>query len=130
MNLILVMAGGFLGAICRFGISYIYETKAGEFPIGTLSINIIGCFLLGWLYSFARERSKISSKLILFIGTGFTGSFTTFSTFSVETYNLFSAENYFTAVLYIMLSIGLGLLFVYIGNGIVKWAPYRKGGLR
>jgi fluoride exporter len=128
LNLILVMAGGFLGAICRFAMIQIIRVEPSEFPAGTLSINIIGCFLLGWLYSFARGKNHINARYVLFLGTGFIGSFTTFSTFSVETLNLLRDANYIAAAMYTVLSIGAGLVAVNIGNRFAQQYFTKKEG--
>ena len=95
MNLLFVMIGGFFGAISRFALGEWIHTSNG-FPLGTLFINLIGCFFLGWFLTFVSQKKKIRPELTLLIGTGFVGSFTTFSTFSVETLNLIAAGSYFS----------------------------------
>ena len=87
MNVLFVMIGGFFGAISRFALGEWIHTSNG-FPLGTLFINLIGCFFLGWFLTFVSQKKKIRPELTLLIGTGFVGSFTTFSTFSVETLTL------------------------------------------
>ena len=95
MNLLFVMIGGFFGAISRFALGEWIHTSNG-FPLGTLFINLIGCFFLGWFLTFVSQKKKIRPEFTLLIGTGFVGSFTTFSTFSVETLNLIAAGSYFS----------------------------------
>lgn len=114
MQLISVMLGGFFGAITRYKIGDWIQAGNG-FPIGTLLINLIGCFSLGWFLTFITIRKKIKPELALLIGTGFIGSFTTFSTFSLETILLFQNEQAVYAVLYILISIIFGLLMTYLG---------------
>lgn len=114
MNIFIVMVGGFLGAVCRYALGQWIPTYGG-FPVNTLLINLSGCIFLGWLFTFISQRKKVSPQLSLFLGTGFTGSFTTFSTFSVETIHLFQNDALIAASLYIVISVFVGLFFVYIG---------------
>jgi len=111
------MIGGFFGAICRYGFGELILTD-GRFPFATLLVNLLGCFILGWLLTFVAQRRNVSPGIPLFFGTGFTGSFTTFSTFSVETIQLFQNGFVFLALLYILISICLGLCLTFIGYKI------------
>ncbi|MFZ0445939.1 MAG: fluoride efflux transporter CrcB [Bacillus sp. (in: firmicutes)] len=117
MNLLLVMIGGFFGAISRFVLGEWIHTSNG-FPIGTLIINLIGCFFLGWFLTFVSQKKKIRPQLTLLIGTGFVGSFTTFSTFSVETLNLLQQGLLFQGLLYVLTTIILGLGLTYLGRKV------------
>ena len=114
MNLLLVMIGGFFGAISRFALGEWIQTSNG-FPLGTLFINLIGCFFLGWFLTFIRQKKKFRPEFTLLIGTGFVGSFTTFSTLSVETVELFEDGRFLIGVLYIFVSIAGGLLMSRLG---------------
>ncbi|HLR63495.1 MAG TPA: fluoride efflux transporter CrcB [Lentibacillus sp.] len=115
MNVLLVMIGGFFGAISRFAMGGWIYTNNG-FPLGTLLINLIGCFLLGWFLTFVSQKEKIKSEITLIIGAGFVGSFTTFSTFSLETINLFQRGFMLQGILYILATVILGLAFTYLGS--------------
>ncbi|MFC2949778.1 fluoride efflux transporter CrcB [Virgibacillus sediminis] len=108
-----VMAGGFLGSMIRYFLGE-WVHAGGGFPLGTFLINLSGCFLLGWFMT-ASVKKKVQQKYIWMIGTGFLGSFTTFSTFSVETVGLIEDGAIGTAVLYVGLSIILGMLLAYAG---------------
>jgi CrcB protein len=108
------MLGGFFGALTRYGIGEWLQTENG-FPLGTLFINLIGCFFLAWFLTFITIRKNIKPELTLLIGTGFVGSFTTFSTFSLETILLFQHGQGVYAVLYILTSIIFGLMMAYFG---------------
>ncbi|WP_257348869.1 fluoride efflux transporter CrcB [Pseudalkalibacillus decolorationis] len=114
LNVLLVMVGGFVGAICRFSIGEWISVVEG-FPIGTLSVNLAGCFVLGWFLTMVRLRKRKMAGVTLLIGTGFIGSFTTFSTFSVETIKLFQDGNFLIALIYILVSVFVGLLFTFFG---------------
>ncbi|GLY09478.1 fluoride efflux transporter CrcB [Pseudobacillus badius] len=113
-----VMTGGFVGAISRYGFGEWIDPVHG-FPLGTLLINLIGCFLLGWFLTYVSRSPRVKPEVVLMIGTGFIGSFTTFSTFSVETIRLVQAGSVLLAVLYVLLSTLAGLLLAEAGR---RWA--------
>ena len=117
MNLLFVMIGGFFGAISRFALGEWIHTSNG-FPLGTLFINLIGCFFLGWFLTFVSQKKKIRPELTLLIGTGFVGSFTTFSTFSVETLTLLQQGLIFQGLLYVLTTTILGLGLTYLGRKV------------
>ncbi|MBY0148265.1 fluoride efflux transporter CrcB [Neobacillus niacini] len=114
MKVLFVMLGGFIGAIARYSIGEWIHTNNG-FPLGTLLINLLGCFLLGWFLTFITIKKKIRTEYTLFLGTGLIGSFTTFSTFSVETIRLLQNGFLLNGALYILTSILFGLLLTYLG---------------
>lgn len=115
MKCILVMIGGFFGAISRFALGEWIHTENG-FPLGTFLINLIGCFVLGWFLTYINQTKKFKSEFTLIIGTGFIGSFTTFSTFSVETINLFQQGLMFFGLTYVFATTIFGLLLAYFGR--------------
>lgn len=110
MNFVAVGLGGFIGAILRYSVGIWIPTTNG-FPVNTLIINLVGCLFLAWFFTSTTKRWVINSQLKLAIGTGFTGAFTTFSTFSVETLNLIENQQFLMALVYVFLSIvgGIGL---------------------
>ncbi|MFJ7736533.1 fluoride efflux transporter FluC [Lysinibacillus sp. NPDC097287] len=105
-----VGVGGFLGAMTRYGFSKIIPQENG-FPLSTVCINSIGCFCLAWLFTKYTKRTPV----ILAIGTGFLGAFTTFSTFTVDALLLVEQGKWFLAGSYIASSVGGGLLFAILG---------------
>jgi CrcB protein len=111
MNVLLVGAGGFFGAMARFFVS---KWFAGRFqsaiPYGTLSINLAGSFLLG-LMAGAEPWNAVR----LLIGTGFLGAFTTFSTFKVESVRLWAEKRYLAFWAYIGLSYTAGIALAFAG---------------
>ncbi|MCM3668714.1 fluoride efflux transporter CrcB [Mesobacillus maritimus] len=113
MNILFIMLGGFFGAISRFQLGEWLHTDQG-FPLGTLAVNLLGCLILGWFTAFA-QRKGLRAESSLLIGTGFLGSFTTFSTFSVETMNLVVTGEMLLAITYVLVSIGAGLLLAFAG---------------
>jgi fluoride exporter len=112
VNALYIMAGGFVGSICRYVLGE--WISVGSFPFGTLLVNLAGCFFLGWFLTYSSQRGTIQPELALMIGTGFTGSFTTFSTFAGETAVL-AGESLPGALLYILLSIVMGIVFSFLG---------------
>ncbi|MDQ0219930.1 fluoride efflux transporter CrcB [Peribacillus cavernae] len=115
MDLFFIMIGGFLGTICRYQAGEWLQAENG-FPLSTLIINLLGCFLLGWLHSFSGRKTKRNPRLVLVLGTGFIGSFTTFSAFSIETVMLAESGHIWLAILYVVISISFGLLFTVAGK--------------
>lgn len=122
MKILLVFIGGFAGAICRFLMSeFIHSGSA--FPLGTFIINLIGCFFLAWFLTIATNRMNV--EFILFLGTGFTGAFTTFSTFSVEIVRLLEAGELAVSLAYTVLSVVGGVLLSYLGFRIASFMKKR-----
>lgn len=108
---LLVVVGGFLGAIARFGASSWFGRRfPSSIPYGTLFVNLLGSFLLGLLYG-----SRASPAIVLCLGTGFMGAFTTFSTFTWETIQLTRKKEWKLLILYVSVSYFLGLLFAFLG---------------
>jgi len=98
--------GGFLGSIIRYALSTAVYRAAGEsFPYGTVTVNIIGCFIIGLLMTLFQERFVVQSNLRLFVIIGILGGFTTFSSFSYETFALLKAGNIFDAAMNSLLSL-------------------------
>jgi len=111
INYLMVLIGGSLGAVCRYAVSIqMKRIISTEFPLATFLINLSGSFLLGLLLA-----SHTGSLIQLFLGTGFLGGFTTFSTFQVENVTLFRKGNYATLLIYMTFSVGLCIVFAYLG---------------
>lgn len=104
---------GMLGALARYGVSVLMG--AGNFPLATLTVNLLGCFLLAFLTQYIAKVVSISSKFISVIGTGFIGSFTTFSAFALESSSLIQSGEYVLAGMYIVISLFGGLLVTLLG---------------
>jgi fluoride exporter len=116
-----IAAGGFLGAISRFIIKsvYIFDYK-GNFPLNTLIVNVTGSLVLAFVLSLVLNDFKLNEDIKLGISTGFMGAYTTFSTLCKEMTRLMTEGNFFTALIYIIVSISLGLIAVYIGIKLSK----------
>lgn len=109
MNIVLVACGGFIGAVARCFISDAFHKHL----IGTWIANISGSLLLAWIFRSYLE-DNISDALWLFWGIGFSGAFTTFSTFGNEMIQLLMARRYITACFYGVTSFGIALILVYL----------------
>lgn len=115
MKFLYLALGGSIGAILRYLVS-IYSIKhlVWGFPMGTLFVNLIGSFLIGFAFVFlGREQISLNLRVFLFIGIF--GSFTTFSTYMFESYEFFKLGDIKMALSYIAISNILGLLMVYLG---------------
>lgn len=116
LKLIYIGFGGFLGAISRYSISKWVETRwESVLPYGTLTVNMIGSFLLGLIMTIFLEKGITHPYLRVAITTGFLGALTTFSTFGYETMMLLEDKEVLFAGVNILANLILGLIFVMIG---------------
>lgn len=119
LNIISIFIGGGLGSVLRylvnitFGKSALCENCA--LPLATLSVNIIGSFLLGFLYSFFIQKTGFSPNIKLALTVGFCGGLTTFSTFSTEAYDLLKNGEFLTSLGYILLSVIICIIMTAAG---------------
>ncbi|MCL6548430.1 MAG: fluoride efflux transporter CrcB [Alicyclobacillus sp.] len=114
MPYLAVAIGGLLGACARYAVSEWVGTYQG-FPVATLLINLSGCFVLAWFYTITLERLTVHPLFRLGAGTGFIGAFTTYSTFTVETWKLVQAGAWTAAAGYLLASLVGGLLAGWAG---------------
>lgn len=120
-NALAVGCGGFIGAVARYLLSAtINRFNIGNFPISTLIINILGSFLIGLLSQLFSSMYPDNKKMLLFLTTGILGGFTTFSTFSLETVNLYQNGNTIYAVLNIFFSLTFCLSGAFLGKMLAK----------
>jgi len=117
-KIILVAIGGGLGSVCRFLVSV--ALPKFSFPLATFSVNILGCFLVGFISAYFNSHSNLAPNLKLLLITGFCGGFTTFSAFGFEKVNLLQNGNYATFFLYVFSSVILGILAVFLGFWVGK----------
>ena len=116
VQIIAIAAGGAVGALLRYWTSVSVHSLLGqEFPYGTLTVNVVGSLMMGFLYILLVERMILSAEWRAVLLIGLLGAFTTFSTFSLETLNLFEQGEQFRAVMNIFLSVGLCLGAAWLG---------------
>lgn len=111
-----IAAGGALGSVARFGLSsWVYALLGQSFPYGTFVVNVLGCLAMGILFVLFTERFADSSVLRAGVLIGVLGGFTTFSSFSIETFNLFEQGEAAKAGLYILVSLVLCVTSTWLG---------------
>lgn len=114
-NYLLIAAGAALGGVFRFWISAsVHRYLPANFPYGTLTVNVLGSFALGFIIFFLDTKKIISPELKIFLTIGFCGGFTTFSTFAFETLNLLKETELFFALINILLNVIATLGAVYL----------------
>jgi CrcB protein len=120
-TILILAVGATVGAAARYyGSLWAVQQFGPNFPYGTLLINVIGSFVLGCFLTLAAARPAIGPEARLLVATGFCGSFTTFSTFSVEAYTLLLGGRYLSGALYLFGSMALGLLAVVLGVALAR----------
>ncbi len=117
MQTILVFLGGGTGSICRYWVARWMSGTAATWPIATLTVNLLGCFILGFLLT---QRQPLGTNGLLLLATGFCGGFTTFSTFAVESRGLLMARSPL-GVSYPLLSVILGIGAAGLGDWVGRW---------
>lgn len=121
-NILAVFIGGGIGAVLRYitGLLFVVNFKI-NIPFATFAVNIAGCFILGLLYVIFIEKAEINTALKLALTVGFCGGLTTFSTFSLEIFEMIKTANFIFAFLYVILSLFLGLIAVWLGVTCAKF---------
>ncbi len=117
IKVLCVGAGGFLGSIIRYGFYRLQKIfYSGGFPVGTLVVNVLGCFLIGVFTAWNEKNSSAQTHLPLFVAVGILGGFTTFSAFGLDTLNFIKQGQPGVAVLNVVVQLILGLGAVYFGR--------------
>jgi len=121
MIILWIALGGAIGSVFRYGIGIALQGLTGLFPIGTMSVNILGSILLGALFAYQEGMQKpISDEIWVFLSIGLCGGFTTFSTFGLETYLLWKEKHVVEAALYMISSMIAAPASIAIGYAISK----------
>ena len=120
-NLLVVGLGGGFGSIARYLTQkWFNEIYPHPFPWGTLSVNLVGCFLIGVIYGISEKTSLLSPQMRLLLVTGLCGGFTTFSTFAFENMTLLRSGDNLYFIIYTLASVVLGIACVFGGIAIMK----------
>lgn len=118
-SVLLVGIGGFIGSVMRYLLGgYVQQSSKSVFPYGTLAVNVIGCFVIGFLAQLAENRGAFSSETRAFLLIGILGGFTTFSSFGNETINLARDGQTLGAAANVGLNVILGLFAVWLGRTV------------
>lgn len=116
INIMYIAVGGALGAVMRYLVSIgIHSVLGRGFPYGTLTVNVLGSFMMGFLFIYLIERSSLGPEWRALILIGFLGAFTTFSTFSIETLNLIENGAMARALANILVSVITCILATWLG---------------
>jgi CrcB protein len=117
---LLVGLGSFIGGVSRYLISkLITEQITSVFPFGTFTVNVVGCFFIGLVFGWG-SKNILETNWQFFLTTGILGGFTTFSAFSMETFNLMNTGHTTAAIAYVALSIVIGLMGTFAGYALMR----------
>ncbi|MCX6155224.1 MAG: fluoride efflux transporter CrcB [Candidatus Kapabacteria bacterium] len=121
-NIVIAGIGGFIGTAARYVLSqYIHKIFLTNFPLGTLIINLIGCFLIGIIIELFNKGNIMSPEVNIFLTVGICGGFTTFSTFSYDSINMINEYEYINLIIYLGISIFIGLSLTLAGKYLVNY---------
>lgn len=123
MNLLAVFLGGGLGSVLRYLCNVFFDKNIGlAYPWGTFCINILGSLFLGFIFAALLTKiDMLNTQTKLFLTVGVAGGFTTFSTFSLETYNLFKQGQILMSIIYPLSSLILGFGAVALGFYLARY---------
>ena len=122
-RVVLIALGGALGTLARYG-THLLCKGVGErfaFPVATITVNLLGCFLIGLLQGVLVERWPVREEYRLMLIVGFLGGFTTFSTFGWDTTQLLRDGQAMRGIAYAAASNALGIALVFAGYGLSRW---------
>lgn len=114
-KIFLLALGGALGTLCRYEVNVWAGHYEAAIPFGTMVVNVLGSFLMGFLVFYFGNHAELSPLLKLFLTTGFLGGFTTFSTYNMELVGLLLEGNVHYAVFYFLGNVVLGVMACYAG---------------
>ncbi|MGM0302773.1 protein CrcB [Enterococcus sp. AZ048] len=117
LDYLVIALFAFAGGTARYWLG-VWIPSVGGFPLGTLVINLIGCFIFSWVVKHILSDIDVSARLVLGVGVGFCGALTTFSSFALDTMKLVQAGEIGLALLYLLLSFIGGLAMTVLGEAI------------
>ncbi len=124
MRYVYIFIGGFFGAALRYGIELL--CAGALFPVGTLVINLVGCFLLEIIYTYLRRLPQFTPYAISGLGIGFVGAFTTLPAIWAETFGLAAGGHVVLIVIYLAATVVGGLLAAIAGLRFANWLRYHR----
>jgi|CXWL01.1.fsa_nt_gi CrcB protein len=118
MNIFLVGIGGAIGSIARYLMVAVIGRAfyVGSFPLGTLAVNVLGCFTIAFIGALAADKINLTADLRVLLFTGILGGFTTFSAFGYETFYFLETSHFLLAFLNILANLILGLGAILLGH--------------
>ena len=120
--LLSIFLGGGVGALLRFLISEQTDRFfLSSFPFGTIVVNVLGAFLMGLVVSYFADKVNISQNIKMLLTIGFLGGFTTFSTFNLDFYQLFSNGEILASLLYLFVTFTFTVIAFYLGLSLFKF---------
>ena len=120
-HLLIVGVGGFVGSVLRYWLSGVAQRWTyGDFPIGTLVVNLVGCLAVGAFWSLVEYREWFSPEQRIFVTVGILGGFTTFSAFGYETFMLLRDGEYLPAFANVTANVVIGVAAVTVGWIVAK----------
>lgn len=121
LNIVLVAAGGAIGSVLRYLVGLAAARSLGPaFPFGTLTVNLVGGFLIGLVAGVFAIRAEAPQELRVFLITGCLGGFTTFSAFSLDVVTLLERGDSGLAALYLLVSVGFSIAAVFAGLALMR----------
>ena len=123
-RLAVIAAGGAIGTLARAGLAEGLPVHPDRWPWATFIVNLVGAFILGWLLTRLAERTAPTRYWRFFVGTGFCGALTTFSTFQVETFRFVRAGDVALAVGYPVASVAAGMGLAVAGAVVARWGRH------
>lgn len=119
--LFLVGGGSCVGGISRYLLQqFVQDRFPTSIPLGTLAVNIVGCFMIGIVYALANRGNILTPQMRLLLATGFCGGFTTFSSFAYENVSMVLDREFYFPTVYIVLSVLFGFGAVHAGILLTK----------
>jgi fluoride exporter len=125
---LLVGAGGCVGSVARYGVSIVCQRISVEWPYGTLSANVLGCFVIGLIAALSEQAEAITPAARLLLTTGFCGGFTTMSSMIYETAEMLRSGAYFHASLYVCITGFACLVAFSLGFVAIRFLARTGGG--
>ncbi len=121
MKILFIGLAGLVGTLSRYWLAGVVARRYGEtFPLGTLAVNLLGCFLAGLLFYLLQERFRVNDSLQAVLMVGLLGGFTTFSAYGLQTFTMLRDGAFALAALYLLVSNAVGLLLVWAGYSAAK----------